>query len=621
MAKNTWAAAPSFYEKPAYSTALRAGVFIIVGFIKAGAAAQDYPEDEVIVTALRAPTPVSETGSSVSVITAEEIIERQYVFAADALRDAAGVAIAQNGAAGGAASARIRGASSGQTLVVIDGVVANDPSAPQGGFNFANLDASTIERIEILRGPQSLLYGADAIGGVIVVSTRRGGTEGFLEGGSFGTARAGLGAGFENEDAYGRVSFSGVTTDGISRADVGNEKDGYRAGTATLAAGARLTERWRGEITLRAAQSRAEIDGFPPPAFTLGDTEDIERTEDYLASGRLLQSFSNFDGALTLAYNAVDRRNTAEGVETYSAKGGRITLDYIADIALSDAVRLIAGAEAERTRAEVSGVDESARAGAVFAALDLTPIKAVTLSIGGRRDEFSNFEGATTARASAVWRLDETWRLRASWGQGFRAPSLFELNYDQFGVTPNPDLRAEKANGFDAGVEKLFGEKRSQRLAVTFFQTRVDDQIDFDLMQNGYYNIDEARSRGVEVEGDFALSPRLSANLTYSFTDAIDLSTDTQLLRQPKHKGTAVIAFTPVDDLTLAASVIVNGRENDTPAPNDAFVRLDLRAAYRFTDMLELYGRIENATDTDYQDVSGYGEPGLAAHGGVRVRL
>lgn len=621
MGKNTWAAAPFFYEKSASSTALRAGVFIIVGFINAGAAAQDYPEDEVIVSALRAPTPVSETGSSVSVITAEEIIERQYVFAADALRDAAGVAIARNGAAGGAASARIRGASSGQTLVVIDGVVANDPSAPQGGFNFANLDASTIERIEILRGPQSLLYGADAIGGVIVVSTRRGGAEGFLEGGSFGTARAGLGAGFENEDANGRVSFSGVTTDGISRADVGNEKDGYRAGTATLAAGARLTEHWRGEITLRAAQSRAEIDGFPPPAFTLGDTEGIERTEDYLASGRLLQSFSNFDGALTLAYNAVDRRNTDNGVETYSAKGGRITLDYLADIALSDTVRLIAGAEAERTSAKVSGVDESARAGAVFAALDVTPVETVTLSVGGRRDELSNFEGATTARASAVWRLDETWRLRASWGQGFRAPSLFELNYDQFGVTPNPDLRPEKASGFDAGIEKLFGENRHQRLAVTFFQTRVDDQIDFDLMQNGYYNIDETRSRGVEIEGDFALSPRLSANLTYSFTDAIDLSTDTQLLRQPKHKGTAVMTYSPFDDLTLAASVIVNGRESDTPASNDAFVRLDLRAAYRFTGMLELYGRIENATDTDYQDVSGYGEPGPAAHGGVRVRL
>ncbi|PQA88599.1 TonB-dependent receptor plug domain-containing protein [Hyphococcus luteus] len=578
-------------------------------------------EDEIIVSVLRAPTPLSETGSSVSVITAEEIIDRQYVFAADALRDAAGVAIAQNGGAGGASSARIRGASSGQTLIVIDGVVANDPSAPQGGFNFANLDASTVERIEVLRGPQSLLYGADAIGGVISVTTKHEGTEGFLEGGSFGTARAGLAAGFENEDFYGRLSLSGVTTDGVSRADAGTEKDGYRAGTATLSAGAELAEHWRGEIALRTTHSRAKIDGFPPPAYTLGDTEEIERTEDYLASGRLLQSFTNFDGALTLAYNAIDRRNTDNGVETYSAKGGRLTVDYLADIALSDNLRLLAGAEAERTSAEVSGVDESAKAGAVFAAVEVKPVEAVTLSVGGRRDEFSNFKGATTARASAVWRVDETWRLRASWGEGFRAPSLFELNYDQFGATPNPNLRPEKANGFDIGVEKLFGDDGRQRLAVTFFRTRVEDQIDFDLIQYGYYNIDKTRARGVEVEGNFALSPRLSADLTYSFTDAVDLSTDAQLLRQPKHKGTAVVTYKPADKLSLSASVIVNGRENDSPAPNDGFVRLDLRGAYQLTDALELYGRVENATDAAYQDVSGYGEPGLAAYGGVRVRL
>ncbi len=580
-----------------------------------------HAEDEIIVSALRAPTPLSETGSSVSVITAEDIIERQYVFAADALRDAAGVAIAQNGGAGGVSSARIRGASSGQTLIVIDGVVANDPSAPQGGFNFANLDASTVERIEVLRGPQSLLYGADAIGGVIAITTRRGGTEGFLEGGSFGTARAGLAAGFENKGAYGRLSLSGVTTDGVSRAASGTEKDGYRSGTAVLSAGAGFSENWRGEIALRTTHSRAEIDGFPPPAYTLGDTAEVERTEDYLASGRLLQSFANFNGALTVAYNAIDRRNTDNGVETYSAKGDRVTVDYLADIALSENIRLLAGAEAERTSAEVSGVDESAKAGALFAALEVEPVEAVTLSVGGRRDEFSNFEGATTARASAVWRVDETWRLRASWGEGFRAPSLFELNYDQFGTVPNPDLRPEKANGFDVGVEKLFGPDRGQRVAVTLFRTRVEDQIDFDLGGNGYFNIDETRSRGVEVEGSFALSPRLSADLTYTFTDAIDLATDTQLLRQPKHKGTAIVTYKPVDKLSLSASVIVNGRENDSPAPNDGFVRLDLRGAYQITDALEIYGRMENATDTEYQDVSGYGEPGLAAYGGVRVRL
>ena len=584
------------------------------------AAAPAYAEDEVVVSALRAPTFLSETGSSVSVIMSEDIIERQYAFAADALRDVAGVSVARNGAAGGAASARIRGASGGQTLVVIDGVVANDASAPQGGFNFANLDAATIERIEILRGPQSLLYGADAIGGVIAITTRKEGTDGFIEGGSLGTARAGLAAGFENETgAYGRLSLSGVRTDGVSRAEAGSEKDGYRAGTATLAAGAPLSPHWRAEITLRANHARAGIDGFPPPAFTLGDTEEIERTEDYLAAGKLIQSFRNFDGALTLAWNSIDRENTDNGVQTFSGKGGRLTVDYAGAYRFSEALRLIAGAEAERTSADASGVDETARAGAVFAAIEAKPVETVTLSLGGRRDEFSNFDGETTARASAVWRASEDWRLRASWGEGFRAPSLFELNYDQFGIVPNPDLRPERATGFDAGVERLFGERG--RLAATFFHTKVKDQIDYDFAGGGYFNIDETRARGVEIEGDINITPRLSASAAYTFTDAIDLATDAQLLRQPKHKGTAIVTYTLVDRLSLAATLIVNGRENDTPAPNDGFIRLDLRAAYALTDKLELYGRVENATDTAYQDVSGYGEPGLAAYGGVRVRL
>lgn len=584
------------------------------------AAAPAFAEDKIIVSALRAPAGVSETGSSVSVITAEEIIARQYVFAADALRDAAGVSIARNGAAGGATSARIRGASSGQTLVVIDGVIANDASAPQGGFDFANLDAATIERIEILRGPQSLLYGADAIGGVISITTSKAGTGGFLEGGSSGTARAALAAGIEGENgAYGRLSLSGMTTDGVSRAGAGSEMDGYRAGTAALAGGAPLSQHWRAEITLRANRARSELDGFPPPDFAFADTQEIERTKAYLAAGKLIQSYRNFDGAFTLAWNAIDRKNTDNGVQTFSGKGGRLTADYAGAYRLNEALRLIAGAEAERTSADAPGVDETAKAGAVFAAIEASPLETVTLSAGGRRDEFSNFTGATTARASAVWRASGNWRLRASWGEGFRAPSLFELNYDQFGIVPNPDLRPERAAGYDAGIERLFGERG--RLAATFFRTKVKDQIDFDFAGSGYFNLDETRSRGVEVEGELAITPRLSASAAYTFTDAIDLETGEQLLRQPNHKGTAIVTYMPVERLSLAATLIVNGRENDAPAPNDGFVRLDLRAAYALTEKLEFYGRVENAADTAYQDVSGYGEPGLAAYGGVRVRL
>ncbi|MEO1135687.1 MAG: TonB-dependent receptor [Pseudomonadota bacterium] len=582
--------------------------------------AQDVP-DEITVSAMRAPTLISQTGSSVSLITSEDIAARQYAYLSDALRDAASVAIARNGGVGGVSSARIRGAASGQTLVVIDGVVVNDPAAPQGGFNFANLDAADIDRVEILRGPQSLLYGADAIGGVIAITTKRQGAGGFIEGGSFGTVRANAALAFENAGHFGRLSITGARTNGISRADGGAERDGFRTLAGSALAGAQFSDHWRGEITIRASASEADIDGFPPPDFALADTTEIEQTKDLLLAGRLLQSFDGFDGALSVSYNLIDRENRDSGASIFTAKGDRLTADYLAAIRLEERWRLIAGAEVEKSAADVSGVDESVETGAVFALVEFKPTDAITVSAGGRRDEFSNFEGATTARVAGVWNVLAGLNVRASWGEGFRAPTLFELNFDQFGVVPNPDLRPERARGFDIGIEKLLGRDNQHRLAVSFFRTRVRDQIAFDSPASGYFNIAEARSRGVEVEGSVMIRPELSLDLTYSYTDAINTETGLPLLRQPKHKGAIIATYQPTERLSISASGIFNGRESDIPSPNNGFIRLDLRAAFALSEKLEVYGRVENVTDTDYQDISGYGEAGAAAYGGLRVRL
>ncbi len=584
---------------------------------------------EVVVSANRVSRRAEESGSTVTVIDAEELKRRQYAFVLDALRDAAGVAIARNGSAGGVASARLRGAASGQSLVLIDGVAVNDPAAPQGGFNFANLDLVDIERIEILRGPQGILYGADAIGGVISITTA--GPSGqpltaFLEGGAFGTARGGATAVIGDDGAFLRATVSGVRTDGISRADGGVETDGFRSVAGSLRGEAALGRFWSLEGTARFSDSRADIDGFPPPAFSLADTLETEDTRDYSVSGVLRHSdgrgFKGMSGALTLAYAAINRRNEDQGAETFAAEGDRLTADYVANVPLSARLRFIGGAEVEKISVDVSGVDESATSGAVFGVLEAEPIERFVVTAGGRRDEFSNFEGATTARIAAAWSGFEGWVVRASWGEGFRAPTLFELNFDQFGITPNPDLRPERATGFDAGIERKFGGSDPFLTArATFFHTRVRDQIDFDFVGNGYFNIDRTRARGVEVELDWRIAETLRTSAAYTMTDAVDLGTGADLLRVPQHKGTVVVDWSPLPPLTLSASIIVNGQEADFPASNEAFVRLDLRAAWAVSDRFELYGRLENATDTDYQDVSGYGEPGASAFAGLRVRL
>lgn len=587
-------------------------------------------DSEIVVSATRTARPAEKTGSVVTVIDAEDLQRRQYAFVADALRDAAGVTIARNGAGGGFASARLRGATGGQTLVIIDGVAVNDPAAPQGGFNFANLDLADIERIEILRGPQGILYGADAIGGVVSITTAGADASplsGYFEGGSFGTARGGASGTVGDEDAFLRATVSGIRSNGVSRADGGAEADGYRSIAASLRGGYSLTDVWSVAGTARFSDSLAEIDGFPPPFFTLADTLEAEATQDYSIAGVLRHAddreVHGLNGAITIAYAAIDRSNDDQGFETFSAEGGRLTADYLVSVPLSDDVRLIGGAEAERVAVDVSGVDESARSGAFFGVLEVEPIDRLVLSAGGRRDEFSNFKGATTARVAAAWSGIEGWIFRGSWGEGFRAPTLFELNFDQFGIVPNPDLRPERATGFDAGIERRFGGSADPWLTArtTIFRTRVRDQINFDFLSNGYFNIDRTRSRGVEVEVGWRPIGAVHAGVSYTFTDAIDLGTGAALLRIPKHKGTAVIDWTPIEALTVSASVIVNGREDDVPVVNDAFTRIDLRAVWRLSEEFELYSRIENATDADYQDVSSYGEPGLSAFAGLRVRL
>lgn len=584
----------------------------------------DQKPDEIYSYGYRARAAL-DVGSAVTVISAADIEDRQYAFVADALKESPGIALARNGAYGGFASARIRGGSSGQTLVIIDGVIVNDPSAPQGGFNFANLDVADIEQIEVLRGPQSLVWGADAIGGVVSIRTKKSGAPAsiYLEGGSRGTVRGGATVSGEQNGAYARATVSGTSTDGISRAANGVESDAFRSLAASFSGGAALGANANLSLNARFSDSHAEIDGFPPPSFVFADTAEVEDTTDYSVSARLdHRSGGRYQGALTLSAAGVDRSDTDLGLETFAATGDRLTANYWGAVTIAPSISLEAGAKAERAAANVSGVDDSASSSAIFALAEVKPVKSVVLSAGARRDEFSNFKGSTTSRVAGVWTISEgptgATRLRASWGEGFRAPTLFELNFDQFGVIPNPDLQPERASGYDVGIEKEVG-----RLLVrtTYFRQSVRDQIDFDFAGAGYFNIDRVKSRGVEVEAEWSAGDIFQARLAYSLIDAKDQLTGLAISRTPKHSGSATIGLRPSPAFSVSSTLAFNGRESDFPTANRSFVRLDVRAAYAVSDALEIYGRVENATDSNYQDVSGFGEPGASAYAGVRVRM
>lgn len=591
----------------------------------AGAAAED--ADTIVVSATRAPLALSEVGSAVTVIEAAALETKQYQFVADALADAAGLSIARNGAFGGQAALRIRGESSGRTLVVIDGVVVNDPSAPGGGFNFASLDVADIERIEIVRGPQSILYGSEAIGGVVSITTRRGegppSLRAFVEGGSFATFRGGASVtGADGGVDYG-VSVTGLTSKGVSRADGGDEPDGIDSYAASANLGFDATSNLRFETSLRYARARTDFDGFPPPDFVLADTEDEDRTEEFLAAGRVLLTLfdGRFENIVTVGYRRIDRENFLGDVTTFEAEGARLSAEYLARLKLSEQITLVAGAETERTRTDTSGIDDAVRVNSVFGLAAVKPVAGLTLTAGARHDDHETFGGVTTARVTGAYDIAGAGlTLRGSWGEGFAAPSLFQLNFVCCGGTePNRDLEPETSQGWDVGFDKRLGS--AAMLRATWFRQTTENLIDFDFFSGAYINVAAAMRKGVEAELAVAPMAGVDLSVSYAYIDATDRTTGLPLLRQPKHALTASGDIRATDRLSLGASLRYNGREADGGGPIDAWTRLDLRAAYAVNRKLEIYGRIENVTDADYQDVLGYGEPGIAAYGGVRLRL
>lgn len=580
--------------------------------------------DEIVITSTRLDQTASESGTSLSIITRADIEQLGFDFVVDALASAPGVTVNQNGAFGGNASVRIRGASSEQTLVLIDGISVNDPTSPGGGFNFARLDTANIERIEILKGPQSTLWGGDAIGGVVNITTKRAkpgvSLSGFAEAGRFNTLRGGASVGISGDVGDFRLAYSGIRTDGISKADEANGNDETDPFDSTTFSGSGGINLGKARLDTQLLFTAAEV-AFDSFVFgnqgNVGDGDEISETTEF--SGHVSLNLPLFGGRLEnlflIGYSEIERDNFSDNVPSFSAEGDRTIFRYQGNFTVNDHNSLAFGAEREESR---TGRDETAIDG-LFGLYELKPIDALTLTAGVRVDDHERFGSETTGRLAAAYDLNTQLTLRATVGQGFKAPTIFQTTFFCCGATAaNADLQPERSDGFDVGADYRTIDGKGE-ISVSYFDQTVDNLIDFSFASGGYINIPGADRSGIELSGSYQLSSWLNIAAGYAYIDAKNNEGDA-LARVPENSANVTFGFTPDGPISGAVLVRYNGEEQDSNGLVGDWTRVDLNAAYQINSHVEFYGRVENLLSEDYQQILGFGTPGRSAYIGVRLR-
>ncbi|MDZ4760287.1 MAG: TonB-dependent receptor [Alphaproteobacteria bacterium] len=580
--------------------------------------------DTVVIQALRLDQTASEAGTSVAVVLAADIERRALTFGGDAVAIVPGVTVTQSGSFGGTAYARIRGNASGQTLVLVDGVTVNDAGSPGGGFDFSTLDLADVERIEVLKGPQSTLWGSDAIGGVISIVTKSPpegfGWSGFGEGGSFDTFRGGGAAGGRAGRMDGRLSAVWQTSEGISKADErdGNpEKDGFESVSLSGRGGIDIADRVRADFTARWTDADYEFDGFAPPTFSLGDTN--ERTESEELAGSATLTADAFGGLLTNTFQVtrseIDRQNFDGASATFRNEGERTGYRYSGLVKMAAGHQLGFGVEREESAAN----GEKAKTDSLHALYAWSPLETVTLTGGLRYDDDDRYGSETTGKLAASWQVVQPVRLRATWGQGFKAPTIFQSTFicTFCGLSaPNASLRAETSEAFDVGLDWTIGEAV---VSLTAFDQETENLIDFSFTR-GYANIAFARQQGVEALVQTPLGEMFALKAGYAYIDAEDGS-GARLPRTPLHSGDVELIVSPPGPFEASLAVRHNGEQADGFGPDvPGWTRLDAAASYEISTGVEVYGRLENVLDEQYQQIGGYGAPGLSGLLGLRVK-
>ncbi|WP_245626596.1 TonB-dependent receptor plug domain-containing protein [Croceicoccus naphthovorans] len=595
--------------------------------------------DAIVVVATGLPLSIDSTGQPVSVVDLDEIESIQGPDLTRVLSRLPGVTQSREGGPGSLTGVRVRGGEADDLLVLIDGVRVNDASDIGNQFDFGNLLAGNVERIELLRGSNSVVWGSDAISGVMNVVTRiDNGVAGSLEYGSDDTKYATLSAGTVQGPLAAGLAGSYYDTDGFSRAASGTEDDGFRQWQLTGRARYDLTPELAIVANGRFANGRTEFDGFPAPDYVLADTEDYSRTRQY--SGRTGLHYATDLLTLDAGYALSDTRRryydaAQDEAFQYAYKGRSERAELFGRITPAGQVALDFGADREWTRFDTTfGDDAKANTTSGHALLGWYG-EAASVAAGVRYDDHSRFGDEWSFGANGTVNLVSDVRLRASYGEGFKAPSLYQL-FSDYG---NPDVQPETSRAYDIGIEKgsrggplfiaLSAFRRDSRNLIGFASCfGITDGLCATRPYGYYDNTSRARAEGFEVELAASPSATLQTGASYSYVKAVDRTPDgftegNDLGRRPRHALAAWIDWQTPWLLSLGADarLVGDSYENiNNTTELDGFATVDLRASLPFGPV-EAFGRIENLFDSGYQTAAGYATAGRSAYAGIRFRM
>ena len=592
-------------------------------------------DDDIVVTASGFEQPRSETGQAIEIVGRDRLDQLQSATIAQVLQTVPGVSVATRGGLGGQTSAFIRGGSSAQTLVLIDGVRINDLTSPNGAFDFGALMTGNIGRVEILRGPNSVIWGSQAIGGVVNVQSIApvDGFEGRLgaEYGGYDTKRLNANIAGTKGVFEGSVGGAFVKSDGISALAGGTERDGYANATGN----ARLKVNISDSFTLdfRSYYNRAKVEY--DSEFGVGANGlPVSRNRQFV--GYVGAQFDMLDGRFhnRIAYTRTDLRRIGTdpivfSFNNFNVRGAIDRMEYHTAFDLNEALTLVAGLEYERTFASTSfegAAPDIARNDVVsgFGQIIVRPVNGLTLTAGVRHDAYSDYGGQTTLGGNLAFTPNEGRTMfRATYAEGFRAPTLTE------GQPPygNLQLKPETARNFDLGVEQQFLEGKAQ-LFATYFNRRSNNLIAFSPVSFQSENIDKVTAKGLEIGLDLNPSSQLDIRASYTLVDAInrtvgDTFGNRQALR-PQNSFSLTADWQTAFGLSLGSSLLIIDDSFDDAANNvrlDGYALVGLRASMPLNAALDVYARVENMLDAQYTVVSGYNSFGRHATIGVRAKF